>query len=258
MAGYSGGKKVIAPGIAHRDTITTFHNASFLEHPKAANCIQEGNPLHREQMDIVGMLGRVLAINTVIDDRRNLSYVSYGEIVESHACAVEFICRYAELEVDSPFQTVITSGGGYPLDKTYYQTIKGLVGAKNIIQPGGKIIIFSECSEGLGSSEFIEAQKRLVELGIEGFLDSILEKPKADIDEWQTEMLLKPLRDADIHLFSDSLSEREKRLTSVKCQKSDQSGTSFVCDIIGSQDVGEIAVIPEGPYVIPDIKRNAF
>jgi len=251
MAGYSGGRKVIAPGIAHRDTITTFHSAGFLEHPKAANCILEGNPLHMEQMEIVGMLGHILAINTVIDDRRNLSFVNYGEIRESHAAAVDYIRRFAEVELEERYQTIITSGGGYPLDKTYYQTIKGLVGVRDIVHPGGDIIILSECSEGLGSYEFVKAQKRLIELGPKKFLDSIMGKNQADIDEWQTEMLLQSMRLAGIHLYAEGLTEQEKELTGADCQLPGQLPFSIINKIVASRSNGKIAVIPDGPYVVP-------
>lgn len=251
MAGYSGGRKVIAPGIAHRDTITTFHSAGFLEHPKAANCILEGNPLHMEQMEIVGMLGRVLAVNTVIDHRRNLSFVNYGEINESHAAAVDYTCRFAEVELEERYQTIITSGGGYPLDKTYYQTIKGLVGARDIVHPGGDIIILSECSEGLGSHEFVAAQKRLLELGPDKFLDAIMKKKQADVDEWQTEMLLQSIRVAGIYLYAEGLTEQEKELTGADCQLPGQLPFSFINKIVASRSNGKIAVIPDGPYVVP-------
>jgi nickel-dependent lactate racemase len=202
-------------------------------------------------MEIVGMLGRILAVNTVIDDRRNLSFVNYGEIRESHAAAVEYIRRFAEVELEERYQTIITSGGGYPLDKTYYQTIKGLVGARDIVQPGGDIIILSECSEGLGSHEFIKAQKRLIELGPIKFLGAIMGKNQADIDEWQTEMLLQSMRVAGIHLYTEGLTEQEKELTGASCQPPEQMPFSFINKIIASRKSGKIAVIPEGPYVIP-------
>ncbi len=256
MAGYSGGRKVIAPGIAHQDTITTFHSARFLEHPNAANCILNGNPLHDELTEITDMLGRILAVNTVIDDKRNLSFVNYGEISASHGWAIEFMRRYAEIDFDRRFRTVITSGGGYPLDKTYYQTIKGLVGAMDIVKPRGNIIIFSECSEGLGSPEFIEAQKRLVDLGTEGFRESIMSKKQADIDEWQTEMQLRPMGIANIQLFSEGLAASDKGLTGAFCQETGQSADEFVRRIISSSGDMDIAVIPEGPYVIPRFVGN--
>ena len=88
MAGWSGGRKVIAPGVAHKDTITTFHSARFMEHPRATSCTLDGNPLHETQLEIVEMLGGALALNTVIDEERRLSFVNFGEIVASHLDAV--------------------------------------------------------------------------------------------------------------------------------------------------------------------------
>ena len=92
------------------------------------------------------------------------------------------------------FKTVVTSSAGYPLDKTFYQTIKGMVTPLDILEPGGTLIIASECSEGFGSHEFREAQARLVELGPERFLATLTAKSLAEIDEWQTEMQLKAMR----------------------------------------------------------------
>jgi lactate racemase len=91
MAGWSGGRKVIAPGIAHHETIRTFHSARFMEDPLAIQRNLIGNPLHEEQLEIVRGLGDVYGLNTVIDDDRDLAYVNFGEIVGSHAAAVEFV-----------------------------------------------------------------------------------------------------------------------------------------------------------------------
>jgi nickel-dependent lactate racemase len=173
MAGWSGGPKVIAPGVAHAETITTFHNAAFMAHPRVANCVIEGNPLHEEQLAIVTMLGRALALNTVIDDRRQLAFVNFGEIVQSHLQAVDFARAYMAVPVARRFRTVVTSAAGYPLDKTYYQTVKGMVSALDILEPEGELIVASACSEGLGSKHYVEAQRRLVELGPDGFAASI-------------------------------------------------------------------------------------
>ena len=118
MAGYSGGRKLIAPGIAGQETITTFHSARFMGHPRAANCVLEGNPLHREQVAIAGMLGRVLAANVVIDEARRLSFVNFGEVLASHRLAVDHVARYALVPVPRRFKTIVTSAAGYPLDKT--------------------------------------------------------------------------------------------------------------------------------------------
>ena len=248
MAGYSGGRKVIAPGIAHRDTITVFHSARFMEHPRAANCVLEGNPLHEEQLEIVNMLGEVLAVNVVIDDQRRPAFINFGEVVQSHLKAVAFIRNFAEIPVPRKFPLVLTSAAGYPLDKTYYQTVKGMVGAMDILSPGGALIIASECSEGFGSPDFRLAQQRLARQGAEGFLAGILEKSHADIDEWQTEMQLKPMRVGQIHLVTRGLDEEERRLTGVRVWGELAAALEAA---LPSGGAATLAVIPEGPYVVP-------
>ncbi len=248
MAGFSGGRKVIAPGVAHRDTITTFHSARFMAHPKADNCILEGNPLHEEQLEIVRMLGKVLAVNTVIDEHRRLSFVNYGEIVASHMDAVAFTERYSRVPVPRRFATVVTSAAGYPLDKTYYQTVKGMVGPVDILEPGGNLVIASECSEGLGSPEYADAQRRLIELGAESFFADIQSKAFADIDEWQTQMQLKPMKAGTVHLYSGGLPQSDRALTGVNLINSIEETVRRCVQKSGDRS---IAVIPEGPYVVP-------
>ncbi|MEO8269680.1 MAG: nickel-dependent lactate racemase [Aureliella sp.] len=248
MAGYSGGRKVIAPGLAHVETITTFHSSRFMADPAAANCNFVGNPLHEEQLEIVEMLGGALALNTVIDEDRRLAFVNFGEIVASHNRAVDFAREYCELPVDRKFKTVVTCAAGDPLDKTYYQTIKGMVGAIEILAPGGDLIIASECSEGMGSEEFVHSQKRLVESGAHNFLQHVLEKSHASIDEWQTQMQLKPMSLGRIYLYADRLPLSAHCLTGVQLI---DSVDEAVVHSLTRHSSNSLAIIPEGPYVVP-------
>jgi lactate racemase len=254
MAGWSGGRKVIAPGMAHKDTITTFHSARFMEHPRATSCTLAGNPLHETQLEIVEMLGGALALNTVIDEERRLSFVNFGEIVASHLDAVRHMSEYAEVPLAEQFSTVVTSAAGYPLDKTYYQTVKGMVTPIEIMAPGADLIIASACSEGMGSREFRDAQRRLVARGPDRFLEDITKKRFADIDEWQTEMQLKPMRIGSIQLYSDGLSEPERELTGVEMIGS--VAAAVEASVARSGDP-RVAVIPEGPYVVPVYRPTA-
>ena len=254
MAGYSGGRKVIAPGVAHKDTITTFHSARFMGHPRAANCVLEGNPLHEEQLEIMVKLGHALALNTVIDEHRRLSFVNFGEVVQSHLLAVDFIRRYAVVPIERKFGTVVTSAAGYPLDKTYYQTVKGMVAPIDILAPGGDLLIVSECAEGMGSPEYVEAQRRLLGLGPDGFLADIGAKRFADIDEWQTQMQLKPMRAGAVHLYSEGLAAAAWGLTGVH---QIESVAQAVRDSVRRSGDRHIAVIPEGPYVVPEYRPAA-
>lgn len=248
MAGYSGGRKVIAPGVAHKDTITTFHSARFMADAKAENCVLDGNPLHREQLAIVAMLGRVLAVNTVIDEARRLSFVNFGEVVASHLQAVGFVERYVRVPVGRRFKTVVTSAAGHPLDKTYYQTVKGMVAPLDILEPGGNLIVVSECSEGMGSSEFVESQRKLGLLGADGFLADIGNKRFAGIDEWETQMQLKSMRVGHIQLYSSGLSAADRALTGVRTIDSVEDA---IAGSVRETGDAEVAFIPEGPYLVP-------
>ena len=251
MAGYSGGRKVIVPGVAHQETITRLHTATFLESPGAANCILDGNPLHEEQLEIVKRIGGALAVNTVIDEFRQPCFLNFGDIVQSHLAAINFMKKYAEVTVPRRFRTVITSSAGYPLDKTYYQTVKGMVGAMDILEPGGDLFIVSECSEGMGSQDYVEAQKRLLALGPDKFLDELRPKQHAAVDEWQTEMQLKPMRIGAIRCYTQCLCAEDVQLTGVESfSELDRFQEAIRQSVERSGDLS-VAVIPEGPYVVP-------
>jgi len=254
MAGWSGGRKVVAPGVAGEDTIRTFHSAVFMEDPAAVELMLQDNPLHSEQLQIVGMLGETYSMNTVIDEERNLSFVSFGDVQAAHMAAVNFARGYAIAWVPKRFHTIVTSAAGYPLDTTYYQTIKGMVTPRDILEPGGTLIIASELSEGFGSPEFREAQRRLVALGMDAFLDALLTKQFADIDEWETEMQLKPMRIGTVQMHTQGLTDDERRDTGIEIVDSVED--AIAASIARSGDPA-VAVIPEGPYIIPLLRPAA-
>jgi nickel-dependent lactate racemase len=254
MAGWSGGRKVIAPGVAHHETIRTFHSARFMEAPRAIQCNLAGNPLHEEQMEIVGKIGELYALNIVLDEDRNVVQVNFGEIAASHLESVAFIASATSVPVPRRFRTVLTSSAGYPLDKTYYQTVKGMVTPLDILEPGGTLIIASECSEGMGSAEYRASQKKLVEMGPERFLAMLQAKPLAEIDEWQSEMQLKPMRVGRVQLYSTGLAGKERQLTAVEMIDSVEDA---VRRSIAEHGDPAVAVIPEGPYVVPVFAASA-
>jgi lactate racemase len=128
------------------------------------------------------------------------------------------------------------------------KTIKGMVTPMDILEPGGSLIIASACSEGFGSKEFRAAQRRLIELGPDKLLATLTAKSMADVDEWQTEMQLKPMRVGRISLYTSGLSEEERDLTGV--EMTTDLDETIARAIARSEDPG-VAVIPEGPYVVP-------
>jgi nickel-dependent lactate racemase len=219
-----------------------------MEDPLAVQCNLLGNPLHEEQLQIVRKIGDIYALNTVIDEDRDLVAVTFGEVIQSHLAAVDFITEATRIPVGRRFKTVVTSSAGYPLDKTYYQTIKGMVTPLDILEPGGTLIIASECSEGFGSHEFREAQAKLVTLGPERFLATLTAKSLAEVDEWQTEMQLKAMRVGRIQLYAPGLDPEEQAITGVEMIGSIDEA---IAEAVARHGDPAVAVIPEGPYVIP-------
>ncbi len=248
MAGYSGGRKVIAPGIAHRDTITTFHSHRFMADPRADNLVLDGNPLHREQLAIAQLLGPVFGVNTVLDEHRRLAFVNAGELIASHLGAVAVTERSARVVLPHRFQTVVTSAAGYPLDKTYYQTVKGMVSPLGILVAGGTLVIASACEEGLGSRHFAAAQQQLVALGPAAFVRTLEPKRFADIDEWQTQMQVKPMRAGQVQLYTTGLDAAALALTGVS--RTESVAAAVAASVAQSGD-RRVAIVPEGPYVVP-------
>jgi nickel-dependent lactate racemase len=248
MAGWSGGRKVIAPGVAHHETIRTFHSARFMGDPLAVQCNLIGNPLHEEQLEIVRRLGDCYALNTVIDEDRDLVHVTFGEIIASHMAAVEFVAASTRIGMDRRYKTIVTSSAGHPLDKTYYQTVKGMVTPLDILEPGGTLIIASSCSEGFGSVEFREAQRRLVAMGPDRFLATLTAKSLAEVDEWQTQMQMKAMRLGRIELYTTGLDDEEQRITGVTIATNIDIALH---QAIVRHDDPDVAFIPEGPYVVP-------
>jgi len=197
--------------------------------------------------------GPVYGINTILDDKRRLCFVSYGDIVYSHRAAVHFVHRYAQVPVPHKFKTVVTCAAGYPLDKTYYQTIKGMASCLEMVAPGGDLIVVSEISEGFGSAEFRAAQQRLCSKGKEEFKKELAAKENADIDEWQTQMLIRALDICNVYLYAPNLSREDAAITGVRVVPSVEKCIAQSIARHGDQRIG---VIPEGPYVVPSLATN--
>ena len=123
-----------------------------------------------------------------------------------------------------------------------------MVGVLEILEPGGTVIIASECSEGMGSQEFVAAQRKLCEIGPDRFMSILEGRDKALIDEWQTEMLVKALRVGNVQLYTTKLNKEDLKDVYVEPVSSVEEAIMASVKAHGDR---EIAVVPEGPYVIP-------
>lgn len=253
MAGFSGGRKVIVPGIAHADTIRMLHSSKFLSDPRCSVCEVAENPLHVELVTIVERLRNhcgtnIFGVNVVIDTERHLNYVNFGEIEASHEEAIAVSRQMSEVDLGRQFPTVLSTAAGFPLDQTFYQAIKGIVTPLDIVEPNGTLVLAAECKEGLGSQSFQQAQVKLQQNGTASFLHSIRDKDRADIDEWSTELLARARQQVHIMLYSEGLTQAQFELTGTHRITSIEQGLKLA---LQDQERREIAVIPEGPYVVP-------
>ncbi len=253
MAGYSGGRKVIAPGVCHERTIRRLHAPALLENSRASLGCLDGNPLHEAQLDILHGLGPVYSVNVVQDEHRRLCFAHFGELEEGHGRAVAFFRKYGEVTVERPYTTVLTSAAGDPLDRTYYQTVKAMVGAMGAVKRGGRIFVASACGEGLGSVEYVEVQKRLVHDGVETFHRRMLARECAEIDEWQTQEQIRAVHWADVVLFAPGLDDEQAKCTGVDVVSDLAAALESWVDKCGDK---RVAVVPEGPYVLLQPAEN--
>src|SRR4051794_2931292 len=189
MAGYSGGRKVICPGIAGLDTVKVWHGPRFLEHPKADAGIVAGNPVHEENTRIALMAGCDFIVNVCLDGQRHITWVGAGDMIMAWEDGVRFVEQVVRVPVQEPLDVVVTSSAGYPLDTTFYQIVKGMTGALPIVKQGGTIILAASLTEGLGSPEFQQVMQENPDL--KAFKQRILGTDYFIMDQWQLEELAK-------------------------------------------------------------------
>jgi Uncharacterized conserved protein len=252
MAGFSGGRKAVCPGISYMDMFKHFHGPEILESPKAAFGVLEGNPFHEESTEIAKKAGVDFIINVTINKEKEVTGVFCGDLKEAFYKGAGFCLDASICEIEKEADIVVTSGGGLPIDATLYQVVKGMVGAIPAVKQGGIIVCAAECTEEIGSREFVEIIAG--EDDVDKFMEKINRKDYFRLEQWEFEELVKAVRRADIYLYSGCLLDGAHKIphSILKLIRSVEEGIR-----IGLEKFGEnatISVISEGPYVIPVIK----
>jgi len=249
MAGFSGGRKLICPGLAALETVKVWHGPDFLEHPNARAGTLEGNPVHEENTYIGRRAGCDFIVNTLIDAQRRMLKVVAGDMESAFYEGVAVARRVVRDTLAEPVDIVVTSAAGYPLDATFYQSIKGMVAALPIVRRGGTIILAAEMSEGVGSPEF---QRLFAENpSLEVFFERLMSKNSLTLDQWQLEEMAKVARWAKIKVFSDRLPAETLRRLFVEPVESVEGAVAESLAEYGPN--ATIAVIPKGPYVLAEL-----
>jgi len=244
-AGYSGGRKAILPGITGLETMKYMHGYDMIAHPATRYGNLAGNPFHDAGLEVAERVGADFIVNVTLNDVKKVTGVFAGHYDKAHRAGCSFCEKWVIAGVAEPVDLAITCGGGYPLDKTLYQSVKGISGANPIVRPGGTILLASRCDEQAGSPEFTSLLDRAE--SIENFFAMIRQPGFFEVDQWIAQEMYQLLKEKRIALYSDSL-------------VGDQVGgyllepvpdlQKFVDRFFEQNPKARAAVIPEGPYVI--------
>src|SRR5271157_4335823 len=256
MLGYSGGRKLIAPGLAAQETIKVLHSPPFMRDPCAVEGSIEDNPLHRELLEIARMARHDFLVDVALGrgaPRRPVAAVFAGEPVAAHRQGVEFVSRVMLETLDQPVEAVITTAAGYPLDLTFYQAVKGITAASHIVKPGGKILLLAACEEGVGGPEFARMLR-------EGSPDHVfmkkIEGVPVIVDQWQLEKLALVTTRAEVFYYLPGLPrEFHSALWGKACATPEEAVRTLMGTLKRN---ARVAVIPEGPYVLARCTHSGF
>lgn len=245
MLGYSGGRKLIAPGLAAQETIKVLHSPKFMRDARAVEGSIEDNPLHRELLEIARLARHDFMVDVALARDRSIAAVFAGDPELAHRGGVEFVSRVLLETLDEPVDAVITSSAGYPLDLTYYQCIKGVTAASHIVKPGGSILLVAACTEGVGAPEFA----RMLRAGLTDaeFLESIQGAP-VTVDQWQLEKLAMVTMRQRLYWFVPGLPAEYHAGLWGQSYATVESAIAAMTATLPPR--ANIAAIPEGPYVL--------
>jgi len=247
MAGYSGGRKLVCPGICAAETIRRFHAPDLVEHPNSTNCVLDGNPTHETSTEIARKAGVDFTLNVVLDPRRKVVAAFAGELERAFLAATRCARDLVTVPVEARSDIVIVTGGGYPLDATWYQSIKGAVAALPAVRSGGTIVLAAALKEGIGSEDFQALIRETDDL--EAFMRRIREPGFYRNDQWELEEFVRVTRRARVTLYSDGLPKETQRKLFVTPADSVEEGVARALERHGSR--AGILVMPHGPYVLP-------
>ena len=248
FAGFSGGPKMVAPGLAGLETVMTLHDAVRIGHPNATWGITEGNPVHDDVREIARMVGIHFALDVTLNREQQITAAFAGDILEQHRAACRYAKETAMRPVPEPFDVVLTTNSGYPLDQNLYQAVKGMSAAAKIVKPGGTIVCASECRDGLpshGSYGAILASRP----SPESLLAMISSPGYSTPDQWQVQVQSQIQMKARVLVKTSGLTPKD--VSAAHFTPVDDVSQA-VYDTLARAGAGAtLCVLPQGPQTIP-------
>ena len=249
FAGFSGGPKAVLPGIAGAETVWANHAAAMIGHPQATWGVTLGNPIWEEMMDAAALARPALCLNVALNADKAVTDVWAGDWQQVHAAGCRAVGERAFVGVAEPFDVVVTTNSGYPLDLNLYQAVKGMSAAARIVRPGGAIVVASECWDGI--PDHGEYKRLLWEAGSPEALLEMLQQPGFfRQDQWEAQIQALIQQKAAVYLYSDGLPDEDIRQAWLQpCR--DVAATVRELRVRYGPRVG---VLPEGPQTVPYVQ----
>ncbi len=251
FAGFSGGPKAILPSLAGTESVFTNHSQKMIAHPQAAWGITTGNPIWEEMREVALQTEPTFLLNVALNADRQITGVFAGEMLAAHSAGSAFVKEQAMVEVDGPYDIVVTTNSGYPLDQNLYQAVKGMSAASQIVRQGGSIIIAAACEDGL--PEHGRYAKLLSEAGSPQAIIDMVSQPGYSVqDQWQVQIQAQIQLKADVYVYSENLSDEQIRKALFIPSRNIAQTVNELLKRDGKKP--RLCVIPEGPQTIPYLR----
>jgi nickel-dependent lactate racemase len=254
FAGFSGGPKAILPSLAGAESVFTNHGLEMIAHPKATWGVLEGNPIWEEMREVALRTDPTFLINVALNANREITGVFAGDMLAAHAQGCSFVREHTMVQVDRPYDIVITTNSGYPLDQNLYQSVKGMSTASQIVRQGGTIIMATACEDGLPDHGRYAAL--LAEAGSpQGILEMISRPGFSEQDQWQVQIQAQIQLQTDVYVYSEGLTDQQIEAALFSPCRNIEQTVAQLRKKYGSQ--ARICVIPDGPLTIPYLRNKS-
>jgi len=252
FAGYSGGRKSILPGVAGEKAIFDNHSFKMIMHPLSRYGVLDGNPIHEDMVEAVKMVRAAkYLVNVIIDRKHRIVRAFAGDLFEAHLEGVRFLDKYVKIRAPSRADIVITSNGGYPLDRDLYQTVKGMATGELVVRKGGAIVVFAECIDGIGRGHE-EFYRLMVEAKAPEEVLERIRREEPIKDQWEAQILARILINAKVILVTKNIKHSIIEEMHMIPASNPEEALEEAYRIAGRDS--KIIVVPEGPYTIPVVK----
>ena len=248
FAGFSGGPKLVAPGLAGLETTLTLHDAARIGHPDARWGVTHGNPVHDDVRAIAAATGTHFALDVVLDGEQRIAHAFGGEVFAMHEAACAVVRQTAMRAVPSPFDVVLTTNSGFPLDQNLYQAVKGMSAAAQVVRPGGAIVCAAECRDGFPSHGSYR-EELTAAASPAALLEAIAARTTTVPDQWQIQIQAGIQARSRVIVHTSYLSDEELSEAHLE-QTADVEATVWhLLEAAGPE--ARVCVLPYGPLTVP-------